>query len=162
MRTGLPKCSPSGTWTWRYFYSGCSRCNVRLRWRGQILHGRRAYAVMQVRHVWISFFVVPREFNAGLEADGTKWVQKVQRVAIGTALYCDMDYRVYHMFRPLSRKIYLSVGHVDGVSYMQNYLGLCRYRKSFLMQAVSRNIPFELQLRFRMLFFLEECMRKRS
>lgn len=71
-----------------------------------------------------------------------------------------MDERVHHMFRPVLKDNKLSVGWVNGASYVQSILESRACKKYALDQAISRPSPFELELYFLALVFKEACTRK--
>lgn len=96
-------------------------------------------------------------FPVELKEMGTEEVRLVLRPVIGMAFLCQNDELVVQMFRRIFVNNNLSVGYVNGRRYKQKIFEL-RANKTYVpAKAISQTSPFEMQLYFHALIFLEAC-----
>lgn len=107
--------------------------------------------------MWHTLSFFHKAFAVGWKGIGT---EPVHVVLAGTevAMYRQKYEQVYHIFHLVFVHNKLSVAYVNGASYIQKILEFHICNKSALSEALSRCSPFELQLYFHGLAFLQDVI----
>lgn len=86
---------------------------------------------------------------------GMEQVCRALRASVASELYLQSDEQMHHMFRWVFADSKISIGYVEGASYIQKILQTLN-RKFLVAHAMLRSSAFQLQPYFQAFIILEE------